>query len=193
MSQEIYAEFFDRFGLNKLDQEVYGVLIGKGVMTPGEINETLGNKGLIEVLESLRDLVDFGLVSVVGEKIKRYYANFPFLREILTVEREAIISLASLIESIDEKQEELKEKRNFIKEVTLPMFINQLLDSYYTNVLEPLRDILLSKQDDLDEISVKNVKAIQDFRDILKEEIGKMAIPLEQLTKLSGTKMTLAL
>ncbi len=193
MSQEIYAEFFDRFGLNKLDQEVYGVLIGKGVMTPGEINETLGNKGLIEVLESLRDLVDFGLVSVVGEKIKRYYANFPFLREILTVEREAIISLASLIESIDEKQKELEEKRNFIKEVTLPMFINQLLDSYYSNVLEPLRDTLLSKQDDLDEISVKNVKAIQDFRDILKEEITKMAVPLEQLTKLSGTKMTLAL
>lgn len=194
MSQtEIYAEFFDRFGLNKLDQEVYGVLIGKGVMTPGEITETLGNRGLLEVLESLRDLVDFGLVSVVGEKIKRYYANFPFLREILTVEREAIISLASLIESIDEKWEILADRRREIEEITFPMLINQILDSYYTNILTPLRDNLVASKEDAELVATNNVKAIEDFRGILQEEITKMAVPLEQLIKLSGTKMTLGL
>lgn len=194
MSQtEIYAEFFDRFGLNKIDQEVYGVLIGKGVMTPGEITETLGNRGLLEVLESLRDLVDFGLVTVVGEKIKRYYANFPFLREILTVEREAIISLASLIDSIDEKWEILGDKRKEMEEVTFPMLINHLLDSYYTNILKPLRDNLVSKREDAEIVATNSVKAISDFRDILQEEITKMTVPLDQLTKLAGTKMTLSL
>ena len=137
--------------------------------------------------------MDFGLVSVVGEKIKRYYANFPFLREILTVEREAIISLASLIESIDEKWEILAERRREIEEVTFPMLINHLLDSYYVNILKPLRDNLVSKREDAELTATNNIKAISDFRDILQEEITKMTVPLEQLTKLSGTKMTLGL
>ncbi len=183
MDKELFSQYLAKLGLNENDQIVYSTLLGKGVMTPGELQQTIVKLELLEVIESLRDLTDLAVVEALGSKIKRYYARLPFLKQILNIERESIFSLNSLVTSIDEKKDYLEERREEISHVHLPMFVSQLLDIYYDMIVKPTRDRVNETKNEMEDQSVAAVRNIQKINEKIKSDItqiGEVALNLIQ-------------
>lgn len=158
-------EFLERLGLNEMDIKVYVILIDSPLLSVGEIQQTLANVDLIKVLEAINELQDIGLVKAVEGDIKRYYANLPFLKEAVTIERETIFSLNSLITSIQEKQREIKENHKVLENVTIPSATEETVEAFNATFHKPLLSDLKVLNEAVDEALIKAHRQLDQFEE----------------------------
>jgi predicted DNA-binding transcriptional regulator len=177
------VEFLQRLGLNDNDIRVYVMLIDSPLLSVGEIQQSLGNTDLINVLEAINELSDIGLVKAVDGDIKRYYANLPFLREAVTVERETIISLNSLITSIEEKIAEIKKKHNVIENMSIPDGTEKLLENIDNKLFNPLESDLKMIKETINETLFRALQTIDNLSEDTNNKLKKLVYQLEEVNK----------
>lgn len=181
-----HNEYLERIGLTDYDKKVYIATLDSGLVTVGEIQQLIKIDDLSKVIDSLRDLIDIGLIKKAQGKMPRYYAILPFMRETITIEKEFTLALDSMIQSILKNKLQVRDQREEISLVIFPKLIEILLDEYYNNILSPTIDQLEELKEASEKGGVKFLREIQTFNSNLLEEILLMMKPSLNLSKVTS-------
>lgn len=181
-----HNEYLERIGLTDYDKKVYIATLDSGLVTVGEIQQLIKIDDLSKVIDSLRDLIDIGLIKKAQGKMPRYYAILPFMRETITIEKEFTLALDSMIQSILKNKLQVKDQREEISLVIFPKLIEILLDEYYNNILSPTIDQLEKLKEATEKGGVNFLREIQTFNSNLLEEILLMMKPSLNLSKVTS-------
>lgn len=181
-----HNEYLERIGLTDYDKKVYIATLDSGLVTVGEIQQLIKIDDLSKVIDSLRDLIDIGLIKKAQGKMPRYYAILPFMRETITIEKEFTLALDSMIQSILKNKLQVRDQREEISLVIFPKLIEILLDEYYNNILSPTIDQLEKLKEASEKGGVKFLREIQTFNSNLLEEILLMMKPSLNLSKVTS-------
>ena len=171
-------DYLERLGFTNNDKKVYVSILDSGLVSVGEIQQ-LTELQLDKVLESIRDLVDIGLVKKAQGKMPRYYASLPFFRETISVEREAIFSLEAMLKSLSQSKEELQKDRTSISTVKFPEIIQRILEGYYDTILSPTVKKLEEINDNYTESKVTTVKTLQNEKEIINSAFNHIIKPVK--------------
>lgn len=181
-----HNEYLERIGLTDYDKKVYIATLDSGLVTVGEIQQLIKIDDLSKVIDSLRDLIDIGLIKKAQGKMPRYYAILPFMRETITIEKEFTLALDSMIQSILKNKLQVRDQREEISLVIFPKLIEILLDEYYNNILSPTIDQLEKLKEATEKGGVNFLREIQTFNSNLLEEILLMMKPSLNLSKVTS-------
>lgn len=184
------VDFLERLGLTDSDIKVYSILIDAPLLSVGEIQQSIGNMDLIHVLESIRDLNDIGLIRTIEGDLNRYYATLPFLQEAVTVERETVFALNSLITSIREKEEEINKRIETTEAITFPEAANKLLDEFTSRFYVPLKNDLRNVNETIDEIKIAALRNIDEKETALNKLQTEIAAHIREYLGLTELKLS---
>ncbi len=177
-------EFLDRLGLTEIDKKVYIATLDGGLVSAGEIQQFTEIQDLGKILESIRDMVDLGLIKKARGSMPRYYATLPFFRETLSVEQEFKFALESMLHSLTTSKEETVKNRELILATRFPKIIDELLDSYYHQILNPVvKDLEAAKEKIKDDL-MPFIKEVESHNQGIKEEMELMLKPLTEFSAL---------
>lgn len=187
---EEHDEYLDRLGLTDQDKRVYVSTLDSGLVSIGEIQQLTEIHDLSKILESIRDLEEIGLVKKAQGRMPRYYAILPFLRETITIEREFIYALESMIQAVDDTKKMIATHRKTVTAYDFPNFVKGLLDSYYQNILSPTLKRFESLKESVSEGSMELIKAIDSDNEAFKEEISLMVKPIDAILESLSDRLT---
>ncbi|MHA2249835.1 MAG: helix-turn-helix domain-containing protein [Candidatus Kariarchaeaceae archaeon] len=185
-------DYLERLGFTNNDKKVYVAILDSGLVSVGEIQQ-LTELELGKVLESIRDLVDIGLVKKAQGKMPRYYASLPFFRETVSVEREALITLEEMLKSLNQTKENIEKERTNITTVKFPQIRQTLLDGYYDTILSPTVKQLEEIRDNYKEKKVNTRKTLQDEKEIIKSAFTHIIKPVKAFNDLQSQKFEITL
>lgn len=175
-----HDEYLDRIGLTDEDKRVYIATLDSGLVSVGEIQQLTKIEDLSHIIESIRDLVDIGLIKKAQGRMPRYYAILPFMRETVSIEKEFTLALDSMITAINQNRASISSRREEIVSIEFPNFIQELLDSYYHKILSPTLEEYEKMHKMLQENSVNQIREIQNYNSTVKEEIRLMMKPFNE-------------
>jgi len=186
-------EFLDRLGLTEIDKKVYIGTLDGGLVSLGELQQFTEISDLGQILESVRDLIDIGLIKKAQGTMRRYYATLPFFRETLSVEREFKFALEAMLQSLSQSKEQTKQNRERIMAVKFPQLIDSLLDEYYQEILSPVISDIQQIREDTKSNIMPFIKEVDAENSSITEEINLMLKPLQNYAQLLNQKFDLAL
>jgi sugar-specific transcriptional regulator TrmB len=168
-------EYLGRLGLTEQDQKVYVAILDSGLVSVGETKQ-LTELALGSVLESIRDLVDIGLVKKAHGRMPRYYAALPFFRETISIEREAMFTIESMLQALSTAKDKIEKERSDIQSNDFPKLIQEVMDQYYELLLSPTvkefeetRDgIRKGRLDYLKELKEEGERVNSEFKNLIK-------------------------
>ena len=185
-------EYLERLGLTKQDTKIYIAILDSGLVSVGEIQH-LTEMALSKVLESIRDLVNIGLVKKATGKMPRYYASLPFLRETVSIERETMYTLESMLKSLSLSKEKIEESRKNISMDEFPKITQSLLDTYYNVLLSPTVKEFEEIRDRINKNKQEYTEIIQQKKEVISRGIKQVIDPLESYSKLQSQKFEMKL
>ncbi len=178
-----HDEYLERIGLTDIDKKVYIATLDSGLVSVGEIQQLTKINDLSFIVESIRDLIDIGLIKKAQGRMPRYYAILPFMRETITIEKEFSLALDAMITSINQSKSKISDRREELVSIEFPNFIQELLDAYYHDILAPTLKEYEKLNEDLNENSFNQIREIQNYNVAIKEEIALMIKPIVQYAK----------
>lgn len=180
-------DYLERLGLNEDDRSVYMATLDAGLVSVGEIVQ-LTEFELSQVLESVRDLVDIGLIKKAQGRMPRYYAILPFFRETLSVEKEALFSLNSMIQSLKQSKETISSQKDIIVTRDIPDAMQKYLDDIYKKLIGPIINDLEIIKTEVENLSPDFLKSIENENEALLEELALILGPLKEYGELLNQK-----
>ncbi|MCY3411392.1 MAG: hypothetical protein INQ03_07135 [Candidatus Heimdallarchaeota archaeon] len=178
-----HDEYLERIGLTDTDKKVYIATLDSGLVSVGEIQQLTKISDLSYIIDSIRDLIDIGLIKKALGRMPRYYAILPFMRETITIEREFTLALDSMIQSIQNTRNQIADERESLLSVGFPRFVQDLLDSYYHDILEPSLKEFEAMKSLIEDEKLHMLRSIQDYNGNLGEEINLMLKPINNYAR----------
>ena len=183
-------EFLERIGLTEIDIEVYTLLLDSPPLSIGEIQQSLGRIEFLEIGASIRDMQDIGLVKATKGDYHRYFAVLPFLREAVTVERETIFALNSLVTSIKEKKYEVDKKLEEIEVIGLPSYTSSLLSSFTDQFHSPVAKNIQAIREATTDTAIKAHRIFENKKESILSILGGIDNELSDLLKSSEERFS---
>ncbi|MHA2277918.1 MAG: helix-turn-helix domain-containing protein, partial [Candidatus Kariarchaeaceae archaeon] len=185
-------EYLDRLGFTDQDKRVYISILDSGLVSVGEVVQ-LTDLSLSEVLESVRDLVDLGLVKKAQGRMPRYYATLPFFQETVTVERDTMYALDSMITSLNMTKKEILVDKNKISTDKFPQFMEKVLDSIVEDLLTPLISDIQQLIAKIDSDKGEFPTSIQKEHNTIRTETSDVITPLKSFAELQSQKFDISI
>ena len=181
-------DYLDRMGLTEQDKKVYIAVLDSGLVNVGEVCQ-LTQLSLSETLESVRDLTDLGLIKQGHGRMPRYYASLPFFKETVTIERETIYALDSLVHSINQTKEEVIEDKDGVRKSSFTNLMNKFLDSVYDALIADLikdsesmvNEVNTGKDEFQSGIQTEKTAVKQEFNTLIETLIGLIELTDQRL------------
>lgn len=186
-------DFLDRLGLTERDKSVYISILDSGLVSAGEVQQLTRIEDILQIVESIRDLTDIGLVKKAQGMMPRYYATLPFFRETLSVEQDFKFSMEAMLQSLAQAKEKTIEHRERITQIQFPSLVDNLLDQYYQGLLSPILSELEGLKEEVSTNVIDFVKQIDQENAGIKDEINLMITPLVNYANLMQQKFDLGL
>lgn len=185
-------EYLERLGFTDQDKRVYISILDSGLVSVGEVVQQT-ELSLSEVLESVRDLVDLGLVKKALGRMPRYYATLPFFQETVTVERDTMYALDSMITSLNMTKKEIVNDKNKIITQQFPEFMDKVLDSIVEDLLSPLisdiQELVTKIENDKGEFP----SSVQKEHEVVRNDINEIIAPLKSFAELQSQKFDVSI
>ncbi|OLS27370.1 MAG: hypothetical protein HeimC2_12070 [Candidatus Heimdallarchaeota archaeon LC_2] len=185
-------EYLERLGFTDQDKRVYISILDSGLVSVGEVVQ-LTNLTLSEVLVSVRDLVDLGMVKKALGRMPRYYASLPFFQETVTVERDTMYALDSMITSLNMTKKEILVDKNKVITEHFPKLMNKVLDSIVEDLLTPLisdiQELVKKVENDKGEYPT----SIQKEHETIRKNIEEVINPLKSFAELQSQKFDISI
>lgn len=185
-------EYLERLGFTDQDKRVYISILDSGLVSVGEVVQQT-DLALNHVLESVRDLVDLGLVKKALGRMPRYYATLPFFQETVTVERDTMYALDSMITSLNMTKKEIVNDKNKIATEKFPEFMDKVLDSIVEDLLTPLiadiQQLVTKIEDDKGNFPI----AVQKEHETIKKDTQEVIAPLKSFAELQSQKFDISI
>jgi len=177
------VEFLERIGLTEIDIEIYSLLLDSPPLSIGEIQQSLGKIEFLEVGTSIRDMQDIGLVRATKGDYHRYFAVLPFLRESVTVERETVFALNSLVTSIKEKKWEIDKKLEEVGAIALPNYTSEMIKKFTEKFHSPVASNLQVIKEATSDTSLKAFRIFESKKSGIHEILSTLDNDLPALLK----------
>ena len=177
------VEFLERIGLTEIDIEIYSLLLDSPPLSIGEIQQSLGKIEFLEVGASIRDMQDIGLVRATKGDYHRYFAVLPFLRESVTVERETVFALNSLVTSIKEKKWEIDKKLEEVSAIALPNYTSDMVKQFTEKFHSPVASNLQVIKEATSDTSLKAFRIFESKKSDIHTILSTLDKDLPALLK----------
>ncbi|MCE7733786.1 MAG: hypothetical protein GPJ54_02840 [Candidatus Heimdallarchaeota archaeon] len=185
-------EYLERLGFTDQDKRVYISILDSGLVSVGEVVQQT-ELSLSEVLESVRDLVDLGLVKKALGRMPRYYATLPFFQETVTVERDTMYALDSMIASLNMTKKEIVNDKNKIITKQFPEFMEKVLDSIVEDLLSPLISDIQGLVTKIENDKGEFPNSVQKEHEVVRDDIIKITAPLQSFAELQSQKFDISI
>jgi sugar-specific transcriptional regulator TrmB len=185
-------EYLYRLGLTEQDKKVYVGILDSGLTSVGEAQQ-LTELPLERVLESIRDLVNVGLIKKAQGKMPRYYASLPFFRETMSVEKEALYTLEEILKTLTASKDEITKDKTRISTKEYPAVIKELLDSYYKVLLSPTIKEFEQIKAQVEDKRSDQIDKIQSGSKQTQDETVNLIKPLKAFSDLQSQKYDIKL
>ncbi|MDH5401937.1 MAG: hypothetical protein OEY49_05545 [Candidatus Heimdallarchaeota archaeon] len=181
-------DHFERLGLTEEEKQLYVATLESGLVSVGELQQITEIRDLALILESIRDLTDFGLIRKAEGKMPRYFATLPFIRQALSVEREFRLGLETISSSLKGLKESSTSNKSTLLNNKFPQLLDKLLEEYYTLIIKPFLDELGKYKSKIEDGLGDYVGEIETQIKSMNEGIESIIAPFKNFTELSSQK-----
>ena len=126
---------------------------------------------------------DIGLVRATKGDYHRYFAVLPFLRESVTVERETVFALNSLVTSIKEKKWEIDKKLEEVGAIALPNYTSEMIKKFTEKFHSPVASNLQVIKEATSDTSLKAFRIFESKKSGIHEILSTLDNDLPALLK----------